>query len=236
MHDASVKYNLPQVYLYINLIIACCILACCVTIPYVLIACNANTDTIVTCENNNTSKDNWKLKPDNNTLTRKEELLNNDPYKRMRRAIPARIAKPKPYLEVGMLQHVPITELEMQCLYYPLTPNATRSYYIHNVTYVTIESYTVDVKVEYQSVTNEVITTRIIVLSVVTERSTVEFCNAVWKNLVSNFLVHLDQDAYVDFQQIVLKATQITSPQACVNAITGIIQHSMGVTRNCPKS
>ena len=47
---------------------------------------------------------------------------------------------------------------------------------------------------------------------------------------------HLDQDAYVDFQPMVLKATQMTSPQVCVNAITGIMQHSMGVTRNCPKS
>ncbi|CAK6958177.1 protein NYNRIN-like [Scomber scombrus] len=212
-HDTSVKYNLPQAYLYINLVIACCILACCVTIPYVLIACNTNTDTIVTCENNNTSKDNWKPESDNNTLTRQEELLSNDTYKRMRRAIPARITKPKPYLEVGMLQHVPITDLEMQCLYYPLTPNATQSYYIQNVTYVTLEEYTVDVRVEYQSVTNEVIVTRTIVLSVITERPTVEFCNAVWKDLLPNFFVHLDQDAFVYFQPIVLKATQIKSPQ-----------------------
>ncbi|CAK6954951.1 SYCY2 protein [Scomber scombrus] len=131
----------------------------------------------------------------------------------MRRAIPARITKPKPYLEVGMLQHVPITDLEMQCLYYPLTPNATQSYYIQNVTYVTLEEYTVDVRVEYQSVTNEVIVTRTIVLSVITERPTVEFCNAVWKDLLPNFFVHLDQDAFVDFQPIVLKATQIKSPQ-----------------------
>ncbi len=34
------------------------------------------------------------------------------------------------YLDVGTLDSVPVNDLEMQCLYYPLTPDATKPYYI----------------------------------------------------------------------------------------------------------
>lgn len=47
--------------------------------------------------------------------------------------------------------------------------------------------------------------------------------------------MHLDQQAYDNFQPVVLKATQTNAPLVCVTAITGMIKHSMGTTRNCPR-
>ena len=202
------------------------IIACCIIFTWIVVDCRVDgtDENDVGDVNDKSMRDRKEGK--NEWLTKR---MNN----RMKRATMSKIVKPRPHMEVGMMDHVPVTDFEMQCLYYPLTAEATKSYYINNVTFITIEKHKVDVRVDYQSVGNETILTRIIVLSLLASRPSIDFCNDMWENMTPKFYVHIDQDAYTDFHSIVLKAVQRRPPQVCVNAITGIIKYDLGFTKEC---
>lgn len=221
-HDTSnilkcIKITNPRVILSI--------IACGMIFTWIVIKCNVDR---INMNDGSDEKDKsmWDRKEEKSEWMKR--MTNH-----MKRAKRSEIVKPRPHMEVGMMDHVPVTDLEMQCLYYPLTTDATKPYYINKVTYITIEPHKVDVQVDYQSVANETIVTRIFVLSALTSRPSVDFCNDVWENMTPKFYVHIDQGAYKEFHSIVLRAVQRKPPQVCVNAITGIIRYDLGFTKGC---
>ncbi|CAJ1067425.1 SYCY2 protein [Xyrichtys novacula] len=155
----------------------------------------------------------------------------------VKRAMTKQPIKHTPYLDVGLLNNRPLSEHEIQCLFYALTPaGATKPYNINNVTYLQLNAQTINLFVEYQSQNNETIDARPFPIHTMTSYPTVNFCNNLWKSMTPGFYVHLDFDMYEDFKPLILKASQKILPSVCVSPVTGSkIDYILGSVRGCPR-
>lgn len=135
---------------------------------------------------------------------------------------------------VGTLDLEPINSHDFQCLYYPLMVNATKPFYIHNVTFTTLKENVVALMATYQSLEKENIVSMLTLLRTADKPPTIEYCNDMWKNMTPNFLVQLDAKTYSEFRPIIIQARQQKLPLICVRPISGIVDHRMGYTLRCP--